>query len=131
MPPSPRRSRSGDLNDDDLHRHVTTLERRRNSGIIAAGTPLLTHNYVIVESLSLLQRRLGLASAARFERESRWFDVEWVTRETHAEAARRWTLGRRTLSFVDHVSFVVMQVRGITTAFVFDPDFRTAGFTLY
>ena len=104
--------------------------KQKFTAIVASGTPLVTHNYVLVEAISLLQHRLGLASAARFESESRWFDIEWVTPETHAEAARRWSLGTRTVSFVDQVSFLIMQLRHMTTAFCFDPDFEDAGFEL-
>ena len=35
------------------------------------------------------------------------------------------------LSFVDQVSFLTMQLRGMTTAFAFDDDFEEAGFDLY
>lgn len=105
--------------------------RRKFSAILTSETPIITHNYVLVEALALLQHRLGLASAARFERESRAFDIEWITPETHAEAARRWALGTRKVSFVDEVSFLVMQLRGVPTAFAFDDDFEDAGFDLY
>jgi len=86
---------------------------------------------VVVETLSLLHHRLGLASAVRFETESRWFDVEWVDPDIHAEAVRRWALGTPAASFVDQVSFVVMQRRGANTAFAFDDDFERAGFKLF
>ena len=105
--------------------------RRKFSAILTSELPLVTHNYVVVESLALLQHRLGLATAARFERESRTFGLEWITPETHAEAARRWSLGTRKVSFVDEVSFLVMQLREIQTAFAFDDDFEDAGFELY
>jgi predicted nucleic acid-binding protein len=101
------------------------------SAIIESNVPLLTHNYVLVETLALLQRRLGLESAIRFESENRWFEIVWVTADVHAEATRRWNLGTRGVSFVDHVSFLVMQLRRVTTAFAFDDDFRDAGFRLY
>lgn len=105
--------------------------KQKFAAIVESHTPLLTHNYVLVEALSLLQHRLGLVAAARFENESRWFDLEWITAETHAEAARRWSLGSRHVSFVDQVSFLVMQLRGMKTAFAFDDDFEDAGFRLY
>jgi uncharacterized protein len=107
------------------------VARRKFSAILTSEVSIATHNYVLVEALALLQHRLGLAAAARFERESRAFDIEWITPETHAEAARRWALGTRTVSFVDEVSFLVMQLRGIRTAFAFDGDFADAGFDLY
>lgn len=91
---------------------------------------LLTHNYVITESISLIQRRLGLALAASFEMTTRNFEVVWVSQEIHREAVTRWANGRRTLSFVDTVSFVVMKRYEIDTAFAFDSDFVAAGFNV-
>lgn len=105
--------------------------REKFAVILTSGVALMTHNYVIVEALSLIQHRLGLAAAARFQSESGWLEIEWVTPETHAEAARRWILGSRNVSFVDQVSFLVMQLRGVTTAFAFDDDFGAAGFRPY
>jgi uncharacterized protein len=101
------------------------------ASIMRSNIPLVTHSYVIVESIALLQHRLGLASAVRFENESRWFDVEWITPEVHAEAVRRWSVGSRDISFVDHVSRLVMQLRRIDTAFAFDDDLATGGVRLY
>jgi predicted nucleic acid-binding protein len=91
---------------------------------------LLTHSYVITESISLIQKRLGLALATSFEMTTRNFEVLWVTEEIHREAVTRWASGRRTLSFVDTVSFVVMKRHGIDTAFAFDSDFVAAGFNV-
>ena len=105
--------------------------RRKFAAILTSDVPLVTHSYVLVEALALLQHRLGLATATRFERESRELDIEWIAPATHAEAARRWSLGTRNVSFVDEVSFLVMQLRGMRTAFAFDEDFEDAGFDLY
>jgi len=33
-------------------------------------------------------------------------------------------------SLVDHISFLIMRRRDVTTAFAFDPDFVSAGFRL-
>jgi len=105
--------------------------RERFSRILRSGDRLLTHNYVLAESFALLQHRLGLSSAVAFARSARAFEIEWIAEETHAVAVLRWSGGKRTLSFVDHMSFVVMERRGIEEAFAFDPDFETAGFRLY
>ncbi|HEY6138293.1 MAG TPA: PIN domain-containing protein [Thermoanaerobaculia bacterium] len=112
-----------DVNHDNAKTKFTEL--------IASKVPLLTHNYVLAEAMALLQHRLGLESAARFERESQWLEIEWITQETHTEAVRRWSLGTRSVSFIDHVSFLIMQLRSVTTAFTFNGDFRDAGFRLY
>jgi len=39
--------------------------------------------------------------------------------------------GRRHVSLVDHISFLVMNRRGLTRAFAFDPHFKTQGFRLF
>jgi predicted nucleic acid-binding protein len=91
---------------------------------------LLTHSYVLVESIALVQHRLGTAPALSLA-ESRGFEVEWVDAARHREAVR--ALGakqRRRVSFVDLVSFSVMRARAIRTAFAFDADFEREGFVM-
>ena len=91
--------------------------------------PVLTHNYVVLESAALIQRRLGLHAALTFLKDTRLFKIHWITQEDHAEAVelleRR---GKRNLSLVDCMSFVVMKQYGITTALAYDSDFQTEGF---
>jgi uncharacterized protein len=99
--------------------------------LLGAGETFLTHNYVLVESLALLQNRLGTAAAIRFARDSAGFEIVWVGRPLHEEAARRLArAARRRVSFVDYVSFAVMRSRSIEAAFAFDPDFEEEGFRL-
>ncbi len=99
---------------------------------LGAGETLLTHNYVLVESMALLQRRLGLAAAVRFARDAEAFEVVWIEESTHGEAVTRMAKGgTRGVSLVDAVSFFVMRKRGIRTALAFDPDFVAEGFRLY
>lgn len=98
--------------------------------VLEERTPLLTHNYVLVESFALLQRRLGLPAARALQQSARSFEVVWVDQELHADAATRWAGGGRSLSFVDHVSFLLMQRLRIETAFAFDSNFERAGFRL-
>lgn len=97
---------------------------------LRSGDPLLSHNYVLIESFALLQRRLGLRTANAFARESERFTIEWIDAETHASAIARWVTGKPNVSFVDHVSFGVMERLRIRQAFAFDDDFRAAGFVL-
>lgn len=104
--------------------------RRQFARILEAASSIVTHNYVLIESFALLQRWLGLSSAIALHESSRAFDVVWIDEEIHREAASRWAGGRRSLSFVDHVSFVLMERRRIEVAFAFDPDFSEAGFRL-
>lgn len=104
---------------------------RRLQAILDAGEALLTHNYVLVEAIALLQARLGLAAAAALGRDAAAFLIDWVDEELHDEGMRELARSRRRrLSFVDHVSFLVMRRHRVTTAFAFDPAFVAAGFEL-
>ena len=104
---------------------------RRLQAILESGEDLLTHNYVLVESIALLQSRLGLAAANKLANDSTAFVVEWVDDHLHASGLRELERAkRRQVSLVDHISFLVMRRRQVTTAFAFDPDFVSAGFRL-
>ena len=91
--------------------------------------PVLTHNYVVLESAALIQRRLGLHATLTFLKDTRLLKIHWITPEDHAEAVglleRR---GKRTLSLVDCMSFIVMKRHGVTTALAYDSDFQAEGF---
>lgn len=113
-------------NDPEHARAVDLLAR-----LLDAGEPLLTHNYVVVETISLLQRRIGIDVALEAATKARQFETEWISEAVHEEARQRLERARRRqLSFVDCVSFVVMQRREIDTAFAFDPHFEAEGFRL-
>ena len=93
---------------------------------------ILTHNYVLVEAMALLQSRLGLEAALGLARDSRTFDIVWVDEATHEEAMRRLNRqGKRRVSLVDQVSFLVMRRRGVRIAMAFDRDFEEEGFRLF
>jgi predicted nucleic acid-binding protein len=105
---------------------------RRLQAILDSREELLTHNYVLVESVALLQARLGLAAATKLARDSTVFVIEWVDDDLHASGIRELKRSReRRVSLVDHISFLVMRRRRVTTAFAFDPDFISAGFRLF
>ena len=110
---------------DANHARATSLLK----AALASSERLVTHNYVLVESMALLQHRLGLTSALALADDARTFDVEWVTSPMHDRAVA-WLrqAGRRQVSLVDAVSFVVMRERGIEVALAFDPHFVREGF---
>lgn len=110
--------------------HRTAVQRLQ--AILENGDALLTHNYVLVESMALLQARLGLAAASKLASDSAAFAIEWVDDDLHADGIRELNQAKkRRVSLVDHISFLVMKRRQVTTAFAFDPDFESAGFTLF
>lgn len=98
---------------------------------LAKGRTIVTHNYVLLETIALLQRRLGLDPALRLAEDAANFRLEWITRARHDKALDALREAEsRALSLVDHVSFVVMRELGISRAFAFDGDFTGAGFEL-
>lgn len=92
---------------------------------------IVTHNYIIVESLALLQNRLGVLPATTFLKDARQFSIIWIDEMLHDKASEYFEkYGKRNLSFVDCVSFIVMQKENIQRAFTFDKDFTEAGFEI-
>ena len=90
------------------------------------------HNYILVEAGALIQRRLGLEQVKKFLQETAKFHTIWIDPPLHKLAEDYFHAhATRKLSFVDCVSFVVMQEQGIKHAFAFDDDFKKAGFSLY
>ena len=93
---------------------------------------LNTSNYVIVETLAILQNRLGFEAANLWHRDVLSLaEVLWIEGSIHNLAHELWLgLGRRKLSFVDCVSFVTMRHYKIETVFVFDRHFEEQGFEI-
>ncbi|MFN2582170.1 MAG: type II toxin-antitoxin system VapC family toxin [Candidatus Dormibacteria bacterium] len=92
-----------------------------------AAEKLITHNYVVVETAALVQRRLGReASRVLFDALLPRIEVVFVHEALHNVAARLWlSLGRRQSSLVDHVSFELIKHERIAQAFAFDDDFAS------
>ena len=111
---------------DPNHGHASDLLR----AALQRRETVLTHNYAVIESVALIQHRLGLQVALAFMRGSSLLRVHWVTRDEHQMAADLLEQrGRRTLSLVDCVSFVVMRALNVNTALAYDADFEREGFT--
>jgi predicted nucleic acid-binding protein len=93
---------------------------------------LNTSNYVIVETLAILQSRLGFEAANLWYRDVLSLaEVLWIEGSIHDLAHELWLgLGRSKLSFVDCVSFVTMRHYKIEKIFVFDRHFEEQGFEI-
>ena len=89
-----------------------------------------TSSYVLLETVSLVQSRLGLDPVRDLVAGiAPLLIVEWVDRETlDAAVAALLSANRRDLSLVDCVSFEVMRRLGIRRAFTLDEHFREQGF---
>ena len=110
--------------------HASALEKFNQA--LSARESICLHSYILVESAALLQARLGLQVALQFLKEVTVFQIEWVDQDLHEKALQELKrIGRRGISFVDCLSFLVMRQRGIKRALAFDPDFIDQGFGLY
>lgn len=91
---------------------------------------LVMHSYALSETIALLQRRFGLDAVRRLiDVLLPVIEVAWVDRGLHDRAVGAMLAsGRRTVSLVDHVSFILMRDRQMRTAFAFDRDFVDQGF---
>ncbi|MGA9347843.1 MAG: PIN domain-containing protein [Anaerolineae bacterium] len=91
---------------------------------------LVCSNYVLVETLALVQRRLGIPAVRVFQEDIMpTLNIEWVDESLHQVGiAGVLAAARRELSLVDCVSFEIMRRLGIKTAFVFNHHFDEQGF---
>lgn len=91
---------------------------------------LITTNYVVLEAISLVARRMGFQAVRAMQTDVvPLLQIHWVDAELHARAmAALLTAGERDLSLVDCVSFTVMRQFGLDTAFAFDDHFVRQGF---
>jgi uncharacterized protein len=100
------------------------------SGSIRDAEELVTHNYVVIESAALVQRRLGKGAIRTLLRDVLpAIGIAFVDDQLHARATSAFlaAAGRRP-SLVDWVSFEFMRTQGIAQAFAFDRDFAAQGF---
>jgi predicted nucleic acid-binding protein len=113
---------------DPAHRKA----RAARDEALLAGRLLMTTDYVVDETLTLVRVRLGLAAA-----EAWWSQVEGSSRVRHeaidamrAEKARAFFFRHRDkdYSFTDCTSFVVMREHRVREALTTDRHFKQAGF---
>ena len=116
------------VRDDFMH-----IRAKENFAYFAAHrVQLLTSSFVLVETVALLQRRVGLDSVRDFNAkilpllEVVWVDTDWQNRAMQ----RLLTQNRKNLSLVDCMSFEIMEAREISEAFTFDRHFEENGFKM-
>src|SRR5512136_209381 len=91
--------------DDNDACHATAQQAWQN--LLEIGETLATNNYVLVESIAIIQNRVGLKSIQRMQSELLpVIEVDWLDPEQHETAISNvLTANRRTLSLVDCSSF--------------------------
>ena len=111
---------------DSYHQSASKLwTHMLNSGYF-----LQTSNYVTVETLALLQNKLGFEAADLWSRNVLGIvETFWIDNVLHNLALEIWfSLGRRKLSLVDCTSFVIMRHDKMGKVFGFDKHFTDHGF---
>lgn len=115
-------------NRRDAH-HADALEFRDE--YLKAGKILITNDYVLDESYTIIRLRAGHNVAVQFGdtvRTSKLLRIQYVTPEIIESA---WgifkTFADHNFSFTDCVSFAFMRRLSIDTAFAFDKHFREYG----
>jgi uncharacterized protein len=93
---------------------------------------LFSNNYVILESISLIQRRYGMNWIHALHTEVlSLIEIAWVDESQHQAAVNVFLKSnRRELSLVDCSSFETMRRLGIEKVFTFDEYFREQGFNV-
>lgn len=117
------------LDRADKHHQSATVVWKR---LIENNADLVTCNYVLVETVALLQSRLGLDAASDFQLNIvPLIDIVWIDHDTHhAAVAAYLTANRGKLSLVDCVSFEICRTLSLDAVFAFHKHFREQGFTV-
>ena len=115
--------------DDRFH----ALARRRWHQLIEAGRSLICNNYVLVETIAVIQNRLGMDAVIAFQNDVRpILTILWVDEDLHQRAVSALLAARRRrLSLVDCASFESMIQAGMRQVFAFDTHFEEQGFEVY
>lgn len=118
------------LLDRDEDRHADAV--RAWGALAEAEVPLVTTNYVVVETTAVAQHRLGMDAARALTHDVLpLIEVVCIDRALHdAATASLLAANRRQLSLVDCASFEVMRTRQVTQAFAFDSHFAERGFAM-
>jgi len=115
------------LDGDDKY-HIRA--KRQWTELVLAEATLVCSDYVLVESLALIQNRIGLMAVKVFHEDIfPILTIHWTDESVYqAGIASVLVAGRKNLSFVDCISFEVMRQLGIQSAFTFDIHFKGQGF---
>ena len=100
--------------------------------VLSTETTLITSNYILLETIALLQHRFGMEAVRLFENElSVIIDVAWIDEATHRQGmSALLAANRRQLSLVDCTSFEIIRQGGVDKVFTFDPHFHEQGFDI-
>lgn len=107
--------------------------RRIYQALRDQGSVLHTTDWVLSETVALVERRVGRPAARRAGEpmlRSPSVHLHVLSADLVARAWERYAAAERGPGLVDCGSFVVMEAEGLSSAFAFDEDFSSAGFRL-
>jgi len=89
-------------------------------------------NYIIIETMVLVQNRLGLDALRAFQDDIvPIINIHWVDERIHDIAVSSLLIARRkNISFIDYTSFELMRLLGLKKVFTFDKHFEEQSFKL-
>ncbi len=103
------------------------------TSVLASDEEIVTSNYVIVETITLMQSRFGVPTVRLFAEEMvPSLAVSWVNQTVHeaAVAAVLAGSGKDSPSLVDCVSFEVIRRQNVDRVFSYDKHFRVRGYDM-
>lgn len=114
------------LDQDDANHRKAAITW---ADILGRNCELATSNYILLETVALLQSRIGIEAVRVFQSDVvPILRVEFVTPELHAiGVAALLTASKRWLSLVDCISFEIVRSIGLEAVFAFDSHFRAYG----
>jgi predicted nucleic acid-binding protein len=100
--------------------------------LVEQDTPLFCTNYVVSETVALVQNRLGMDRLRAFhENVYPFLNVIWVDEALHDTGMTAvLTANRRQLSLVDCISFAAIHQSILDSVFAFDNHFPEQGFNV-
>jgi predicted nucleic acid-binding protein len=118
------------LADKEDEFHEAAKQQWRD--MLERGETLVSNNYVVLETISLIQRRFGMAHIHSLHANLlNLLNIHWIDEDEHNQIINVFLkFNRRNLSLVDCSSFDTMRRLEIETAFTFDPHFREQGFSV-
>ena len=100
--------------------------------MLLTSASLFSSNYVILETIALLQHRFGIDALRLFESDVLpVLEIIWVDEPIHKQAmSALLAANRHNLSLVDCTSFEIIRQIGLEKVFTFDAHFREQGFEI-
>ncbi len=91
---------------------------------------MLTSNYIVAETIELMQSRLGFKAANMWRQAVLGVvDVKWVNESIHCQGLNLWmSLGRKGCGFIDCISFIVMNHHQVEQVFGFKESYDEQGY---